>query len=157
MILVVEAGTLLTAYAFWKLKILTTDQSQRMHVVTRNGRIRTNQVRRPAERGFSHRALGPTKIEAATHIAKVPVEDLNVSVNNLQHHQLVVALPNPAYEEEGRISPVYDFRICTGIPGGMSSLAYAPLHARRRDSEMTTHPCTRGSYTCASAARGRAG
>ena len=73
MILVVEAGTLLTAYAFWKLKILTTDQSQRMHVVSHRAGIRTSQVRKPAEDEDSAIVPDSTRTEAVTHIAKVPV------------------------------------------------------------------------------------
>ena len=43
---------------------------------------------------------GLTKTATATHIAKVPVQNLNVSVDDFKHHQLIVALANPADEEE---------------------------------------------------------
>ena len=99
-----------------------------MLVVSHKAGIRTSQVRRPAEDEDLATMPDSTKIEAATHIAKVPVQDLDVSVDDLKHHQLIVALANPANEEERCISSVHDLRICTGIPDSISPLVCAPLH-----------------------------
>ena len=77
---------------------------------------------------------------AATHIPKVPVQHLNVTMDNLQHHQLVVALTDSGYEEQRRISPVHNLRVCAARPGCLSescpSFSYmtaysAPLYSRK--------------------------
>ena len=52
---------------------------------------------------------------ATTHIPKVPVQHLDISVYDLQHHKLVVPLADPGNEEEGRVSPVHDLRVYTPL------------------------------------------
>ena len=79
-------------------------------------------------------------VRRATHIPKVPVQHLNVTMDNLQHHQLVVALTDSGYEEQRRISPVHNLRVCAARPGCLSEscpsfscmAAYsAPLYSRK--------------------------
>ena len=86
---------------------------------------------------------------ATTHIPKVPIQHLNVTMDNLQHHQLVVALTDSGYEEQRRISPVHNLRVCAAVSANPVLPSPAWQH--------TPHLCIRGSYTCASDAQAPAG
>lgn len=50
-------------------------------------------------------------VNSKTHISKVSVQHLDVSVDDLQRDQLVISRTNPANEEQGRISPVDDLGV----------------------------------------------
>ena len=79
---------------------------------------------------------------ATTHIPKVPVQHLNVTVNDLQCDELVVPRPDSAHEEQRGVSPVYDLRICAGRPS-------VSIHSQ--EFKDCLHLYTRGSYTSLSA------
>lgn len=49
--------------------------------------------------------------DPGTYIPEVAIQHLNVSVDNLQCDELIVSRPNPAYEEQRCVSPVYDLRV----------------------------------------------
>lgn len=59
------------------------------------GCSRTSQVRTPTR---TVNIYGVNEA-ATTHVSEVPVQNLDISVNDLQHHKLVVALADPADEE----------------------------------------------------------
>src|SRR5579863_5575364 len=46
-----------------------------------------------------------------THVPKISVEYLHVSVDYLQRDKLVVRLANPRYKEQRGIAPIYDLRV----------------------------------------------
>ena len=47
-----------------------------------------------------------------THIPKVPIQHLNITMDNLKCDELVISRANPSDEEQRRIAAVHDFRVC---------------------------------------------
>lgn len=57
------------------------------------------------------------------HIAKVPVENLDVSVDDLQRDELVVGGVDGRYEKQGGIATVDDLRVCSSVSDALSCMA----------------------------------
>lgn len=55
-----------------------------------------------------------TALAHATHVAEIPVENLYVSVDDLERDELVVSWGYRADEEERGIAAVDDFGVCAG-------------------------------------------
>ena len=56
-------------------------------------------------------SVWPSKLWRSTHVSKVSVKYLHISVYNFERDQLVVPGPNAANEEQGCVASVYHFSI----------------------------------------------
>lgn len=67
----------------------------------------TNRARKPSN--FVKRERRTTR--HITHVPKISVQHLYVSVDDLQRHKLVVRLPDARYKEQRGIAPIHDLRV----------------------------------------------
>lgn len=79
-----------TAYAFWKLKMRSSSHTC-----------------------ISDQPDACVKAQSSpTHIAEISVQHLDVAMDDLERHQLVVSWRNAANEEQRRVAAVDDLRVC---------------------------------------------
>jgi hypothetical protein len=88
-----------------------------------------------------------------TYIAKVFIEQLDVSMNNFQGDELVIGRADARDEEEGCVTPVYHLSICVSILDQPSfSKRVAGCAAAKREGD-STDPCILESCTFSSSSR----
>lgn len=81
----------------------TDDTYQQCSRVKQCHRLLTDRVHKPVP--WLSAQSGQDE-EPGTHVAKIAVENLHISMHYLQRDQLVVSRPNSAYEEEGGVTSV---------------------------------------------------
>lgn len=47
------------------------------------------------------------------HVSEIPIQDFDVTMDDLERHEFVVSRRHPAHEEKRSVSPVDDLGICT--------------------------------------------
>jgi hypothetical protein len=102
-----------TAYAFWKLNIL--QQSAECLLTIKhywNLQIQLTHLQ-PKRRLAMEFLQHCTHDLHSTYISKIAIQNLDISVNNLQCYKFVVFLPDPTHKEQRGVLPVYDLeKIC---------------------------------------------
>jgi predicted CopG family antitoxin len=111
----------LTAYAFWKLKILeeqyvVSNVARKLIPAKRRGKSRflTNPIRTPLKNNrhqLKSTAREKKSCFLAAHVSEIPIEDFYVSVDDFESDELVVACAYARDEEERCVSPINDLRI----------------------------------------------
>ena len=97
----------------------------------------TGPIRKPETHQTTHQELETF----TTHIPEISIQDLHISMDNLQSHQLIVRRPDTADKEQRGISSIYNLRIYVAC-----SLAshldqfWVPIFTH-------TYPCIQGNYT----------
>ena len=97
----------------------------------------TGPIRKPETHQTTHQELETF----TTHIPEISIQDLHISMDNLQSYQLIVRGPDTADKEQRGISSVYNLRIYVAC-------SLASHQCTILDPIFTqTHPCTQENYT----------
>jgi hypothetical protein len=52
-----------------------------------------------------------SKTGIGTYVAEVPIQDLDISMNDLERYELVVSSPNAGDKEQASVSPIDDLGV----------------------------------------------
>lgn len=102
---------------------------------TSNVSVLTDLARTPVMEHTLSR-LRQISISRDPYISKISVQNFDVTVDDLQCHQLIVSRPDATDEEQRGIAAIYNFRICPNP------------HKIGTERKSQAHLCIPGSYTC---------
>ena len=99
-----------TEYAFWKLKILNRSGGgeERCELKSLGP---TSLIRKPVRKRGGVEDLVCIGKGGRAHVPEIPIQDFDVTMNDLQRREFVISRRDPAHEEEGSVSPINDLCI----------------------------------------------
>ena len=152
-----------TEYAFWKLKIL--DPACGLRTVRTSAGGETTRTYKSSshtcERKFGVWArigiMGRRR--RRTHVPEIPIQDFDITMDDLQRREFVIPRRDPTHEEKGGVSPVDDLGIYNEKERNVSTMKILSMQNVESDikPQRPTYPCTPRNYTSSSALQARAG